>query len=374
MAPHGRTGLRRRLVYIAVAGVLCAAVGQVLLEPPAAQTPAGFAERIAAFSEPGGYFDTDNLISNEASYLQVLPELSQGRKPGGVYIGVGPDQNFSYIAALRPSLAFIVDIRRDNMLLHLLFKAIFELAGTRAEYLALLTGRPLAGDPKSGSLTPVQTLVERIDQVPPNERSTAAIRARVDAAIARSGVTLSPADRRTIDRFHRRFISSGLDLRFESAGRPPRSHYPTYRQLLLARDGAGQLRSFLASEESFQFLKRLQESDRIVPVVGDVSGERALASIGRSLAAGGERVSAFYVSNVEYYLFHSDAFPRFVDNLRQLPRTGDAVLIRSLFNQYAYMATGDSLGSASQLQPISELLARAERERIRTYADLVVPR
>ena len=35
------------------------------------------------------------------------------RSAGGVYIGVGPEQNFTYIAA-RPEMAFIVDIRREN--------------------------------------------------------------------------------------------------------------------------------------------------------------------------------------------------------------------------------------------------------------------
>ena len=81
----------------------------------------------AAASEPGGYFDTDNLISNESSYLQVVPELRRAGISGGAYLGVGPDQNFTYIAEIRPAIAFIVDIRRDNLLLHLLFKALFQL-------------------------------------------------------------------------------------------------------------------------------------------------------------------------------------------------------------------------------------------------------
>src|SRR6266849_1625404 len=101
----------------------------------------GFASRIEQLSEPGGYFDTDNLISNEKSYLQVVPALREAGLAGGVYIGVGPDQNFSYIAQIRPSIAFIVDIRRDNLLLHLLFKALFAAAQHRAEYVSLLTGR-----------------------------------------------------------------------------------------------------------------------------------------------------------------------------------------------------------------------------------------
>jgi len=86
---------------------------------------AEFAQYVDQWSEPEGYFDTDNFITNETSYLHVIPELQKRTAPGGVYIGVGPDQNFSYIARLRPSEAFIVDIRRDNLLLHLLFKAIF---------------------------------------------------------------------------------------------------------------------------------------------------------------------------------------------------------------------------------------------------------
>src|SRR4029453_11078338 len=94
-----------------------------------------FARQVRELSEPGGTFDTDNLISNERSYLHVLPALKQGRVNGGAYIGVGPDQNFSYIAAIRPSIAFIFDVRRDNLLLHLLFKALFQLSDTRAEYL-----------------------------------------------------------------------------------------------------------------------------------------------------------------------------------------------------------------------------------------------
>ena len=66
------------------------------------------------FSEPGGYFRSDNFISNESTFQKVIPDLQEKLSPGGVYLGVGPDQNFTYIAALQPKLAFIVDIRRQN--------------------------------------------------------------------------------------------------------------------------------------------------------------------------------------------------------------------------------------------------------------------
>src|SRR5689334_16548141 len=125
------------------ARVRCVVIGLLLLllgVPPGVhvQAPSTFAAQIAQLSEPGGYFDTNNLMSNERSYLQVLPALQDVGFSGGAYIGVGPDQNFSYIAAIRPSIAFIVDIRRDNLLLHLLFKAAFSAAETRVEYLCVL--------------------------------------------------------------------------------------------------------------------------------------------------------------------------------------------------------------------------------------------
>src|SRR5262245_19850715 len=79
------------------------------------------------FSEPNGFFRSDNLLSNEAGLQNAIPRLKEHVRPGGVYIGVGPEQNFTYILNLEPKLSFIVDIRRMNMVEHLLYKALFEL-------------------------------------------------------------------------------------------------------------------------------------------------------------------------------------------------------------------------------------------------------
>src|SRR5262249_19139436 len=136
--------------------------------PLAARTAAGvrrgFAAEVLRLSEPGGDFDTDNLISNERSYLEVLPALRQARVGGGAYVGVGPDQNFTYIALMRPAVAFIVDVRRDNLLLHLLFKALFALARTRTEYLTLLTDRPPPRDLETWRGAPLERIVRYIDE------------------------------------------------------------------------------------------------------------------------------------------------------------------------------------------------------------------
>src|SRR5437868_6942593 len=89
----------------------------------------------ARLSEPGGFFDSDNLISNETSYEHVLGKMREMGVSGGVYIGVGPDQNFTYIAKIRPRLVIIIDIRRDNLLQQLLFTSLFMQAHNRIEFL-----------------------------------------------------------------------------------------------------------------------------------------------------------------------------------------------------------------------------------------------
>src|SRR5438128_1295919 len=106
---------------------------------PAALSDREFWSLIEALSEPPGRFTvSDNLLSNEPHVAENLRQLPRS---GGVYIGVGPEQNFSYIERARPQLAFIVDIRRENLSLHLLYKALFDLSADRAEFVSRLFSR-----------------------------------------------------------------------------------------------------------------------------------------------------------------------------------------------------------------------------------------
>src|SRR5262252_617155 len=119
-----------------------------------------FGRYIEQWSEPEGYFDSDNFISNETSYLHVIDQLQKQVKPGGIYIGVGPDQNFSYIVHARPMLAIVTDIRRQNMLEHLWYKALFALASNRIEYLSLMTSREVPGIKAGSTLEQILHAVE----------------------------------------------------------------------------------------------------------------------------------------------------------------------------------------------------------------------
>ena len=300
-----------------------------------APEPSSFAGLVQALSEPQGYFDTDNLISNESSYLHAIDALRRAGVSGGAYVGVGPDQNFAYIAAIQPRVAYLIDIRRDNLLLHLVFKALFEAAPTRVEYLALLFGRPPPADPAQWRTLPVDSLAAWVDRTPATVESIGRSLAVVQEGAARTGLPLSVADRATMERFHRAFIRDGLDLQFTSQGRAPRPDYPDYRRLLTERTRAGQQASLLARDADYQYVRRMQREDRIIPVVGDLAGSRALRAIGQDARRRGVMVTAVYASNVEFYLAREGTIEQFAANVQSLPRSPRGVIIRSWFSRFS---------------------------------------
>jgi hypothetical protein len=371
---HPRARQPFRVAVLGVVALICSIVayGGFRSARAAGQTaPAPLASLIEQLSEPNGEFDTDNLISNEQSYLHVVPALEQAGT-GGVYIGVGPDQNFSYIARLRPTEAFIVDIRRDNLLLHLLFKAIFAVSRNRVEYLSLLTGRPAPDRVDTWRDSSIEKIVSYFDEAKPSSAATAAEDAeRLHAAIRKVGVPLSAKDFATIDRFHAAFKNEGLSLQFRSTGRPAREYYPTYRDLLLETDRKGRKLCYLASEDDFQFLKTLEGRDGVIPVVGDLSGAHAVAAIGQLMNQRGERLSAFYVSNVENYLFRDGAYTRYIDNLKRLPHSDRSLIIRAIFGGYSLPESVPGYYSTSTVQNLNELLAACAAGKCRSYYELL---
>ena len=314
-------------------------------------------------SEPGGYFGSDNLVSNELSYQHIIPKLQDMGVGGGVYVGVGPDQSFTYIAAIRPSKAFMLDIRRDCLLHHLLFKALFMSARNRAEYLALMFGRPVPAHLKDWNKKTLKELIEYIDRTPSDAKLFDKYRADIKQQINKFGFNLSDREQEAIARIYQAFYQSGMEVRYIIRDRPMPSnrYFPSYRSILLETDLNNQQRNYLVTEDSYQFLKKMQEQNLIIPVTGDLSGDHAVREIGKYLQETGEKISAFYVSNVEFYLWRqSGSFERFVQNLKSLPIDNKSVIIRSYFN-YAYYAyqhpkTVENHFSVQQFQTIESLI------------------
>jgi hypothetical protein len=135
--PAGCEGfMTRRRLLAAIGAVFFVSVLTQSIDPGVRAGEGVLPDRLSAqefwslsteLSEADGFFRSDNLLSNEVLFQHVIPDLTRTAKTGRVYLGVGPEQNFTYIAALKPMMAFIVDIRRGNMQLHLMYKAIFEM-------------------------------------------------------------------------------------------------------------------------------------------------------------------------------------------------------------------------------------------------------
>jgi hypothetical protein len=350
------------LVFVQIGGKPAAA-------PPLEISRAQFAQYIEELSEPEGYFDTDNFISNETSYLHVIPELRRLVKPGNVYLGVGPDQNFPYIAHTQPSLAIISDIRRQNMLQHLLYKALFDMSASRAEFVALLFSRETPKVDKSATLPELLNAVRRTPTSDGRYRSNiAAIRQRLTTY----GLKLSAEDMRKIEYVAHTFWEEGLDLRFSSIGRNNAANYPTFQSLLLQADRTGKLQGYLATEDLFLWMKKFEAENRLIPIVGDFAGPKAFKAVGAFLRKNGLLVSTFYTSNVEYYLFEDGKWGRYIENVRALPVTTDAVFIRAYFGngaQHPQNVPGHR--STSLVHSLPEMLRDQSAGRIRSYWDVV---
>jgi len=337
-------------------------------QAPDSLSASEFAALSARVSEPSGFFDTDNLVSNEDSYLHAITGFQKHGVSGGAYVGVGPDQNFSYIASLQPRIAFIVDIRRDNLLEHLLFKALFARSQNRVEYLCLLFGKPIPGDTAGWGGKRLEELLDHVSHQPADPRASERARGVVRAALRAAGFPLSAPDLATIGRFHSTFIASGPGLKLTSFGRPERADYPDYRRLLLERDLNGKPANYLATESGFRLVKSLEDRNLVIPVVGDFAGPRALAAIGDYLSGRGVRVSVFYTSNVEQYLFRGATFAQFTANVAHLPRDRSSVIVRSVFPyQLGHARQRPGYISVQLLQRIDVFL----NGRYTSYRDLV---
>jgi hypothetical protein len=328
---------RRRVclaVVVAVAAAICARVpARAAGIVPARLTDQEFWSLVTELSEPGGSFRSENLLSNELRLQYVIPELVHTTTRGHAYLGVGPEQNFTYIAAVQPSIAFIVDIRRGNLQLQLMYKALFELSSDRADFVSRLFSRRTPdgiGDAASAEqIFGAVAAAESNDAL--YDRNLKAIEAQLKG---RHGFPISQDDVKGIEHVFHAFYVFGPAINYSSSdsetGASNAGNYrPTYAELMTATDSDGRARSYLATEESFALVKALESKNLIVPIVGDFAGPRALRSVGEYLKMHAAVVSAFYVSNVEQYLRVERVWGSFCGNAARLPVDEASTFIRA---------------------------------------------
>jgi hypothetical protein len=331
-------GLPRSTRSGALAGLLAASIlaaapsprlARAALTLPERLTDRAFWEITEQFSEPGGTFHSENYISNENRYQTVIPDLVTRVRPGGLYLGVGPEQNFTYMTAVRPRMAFIIDIRRGNLQEHLFYKALLELSADRPEFLSRLFGRPRPAG--LGANSSVGQLFAAFATAPPSDTLfRATLKAVLDQLTTKHGFALHPGDATAIEAIYRTaFYTDGPNLMYRRTDGINAGRRPTYAELMSDDDGTGKQRSYLTAESSFAFVKDLETRNLVVPIVGDFGGPKALRSIARYAREHGAIVSAFYLSNVEQYLRQDGKWNAFCGSVASMPLDGSSTFIRS---------------------------------------------
>ena len=297
---------------------------QTAADIPARLTDREFWDLTEQVSEPNGDFQSDNFLSNERGYQVVIPDLVARARSGGVYLGVGPEQNFPYIIALKPALAIIFDVRRGNLHEHLLYKALFEMSSDRADFLSRLFSRKRPDGLTTS--TSVEALMTAYYDAPRSEELYQAnLKAVSDWLTAKHGFTLHADDLTGIDYVYRTaFFDGGPALTYNmggrnGGGRGGGNNMSSYAAIQSLDDGTGVNRGFLASEAQWQAMKDFHTRNLLVPVVGDFGGPKAIRAVGAYLRAHRAVVSAFYLSNVEQYLNRSGTENAFLCNVATLP-------------------------------------------------------
>ena len=375
LAPHRRQSLVVACLCVCLSGAAFLGIrAQVVPDTlPSQLGDREFWALVTESSEPDGFFRSDNLVSNERTYQEVVPELKRRALSNGVYLGVGPDQNFTYIAALHPRMAFIVDIRRGNMLQHLFYKALVEMASDRADFLSRLFSRE-----KPEGIDAFWTAADLLDAFGEVDTSQELYQKNLAAIkkwlTERHAFALSADDLRGIEYVASAFFAEGPWLRYSFPSPRLAPVFPTYSDLQVADDGHGVNYSYLASEENFQALRDFEKRNLIVPVIGDFAGEKALRAVGRYVTAHGGTVNYFYTSNVEQYLFQNDAYRRYYANVATLPLATQSTFIRSFFDRGFYYPPGvitPDLHSVQLLDPIQGLLKAFAAGEVTTYQQVV---
>jgi hypothetical protein len=369
------------IIFIANAGN---AFGQSPARAGAGATADGlsaaeFARLNQDISEEGGYFRSDNFTSNETPYLHVVDKLKKLGANGGAYIGVGPEQNFTYIAKVRPRIAFIVDIRRQAMIQHLMYKAVFHLSSNRIQFLSRLLSKPLPSPAKEKGASPnvspnssLEELLNFFSATPGDDQAFATNLAAVRKAIKDDFlINLSEEDQKSLEYVYKSFRTEGLDIAFRMDGSRG-GYFPTLKDLIVQTDLNGKPGNFLAGAEDYEFVRGMHLKNLIIPVVGDFAGKKAIVGVGEYLRKSGFTVTAFYTSNVEQYLFESESFAAFANNVRKLPINDRSLFIRSASGRYSHPARLPGHRSATLLQQITVFLKDFDDGRYQNYFDLIM--
>ncbi len=293
-------------------------------------TPDVFSSLIQKMSVSDGYYRYDNWITNERNYLNIIEPLKKNDIKGGAYVGVGPEQNFTFIETVKPDIAFIIDIRQQMTMQHLVYKTLFELAETRAKFFSLLFSKPILANNKPDNNADINEIVDFFYGISSDRKMLKKTTSKIMVLIENKfKVNLSKNDRKYIIRIMKSFCDDSLNITFDMNTKG----YVCLAEILKSVDKKEEQLNFFNSEEKYSFIRNMQLENRIIPIRGDFAGAKALKSISDYLKKNNLFISAFYVSSVELWLFKANKFKPWVENIASLPINNKSVILRQILQK-----------------------------------------
>ena len=346
---------------------------------PAQLTDAEFWRIFTEFSEPGGNYPYENFVTNEETIQDVMGVLTRVAKPGGVYLGVGPEQNFTYISGVKPGMAFVFDIRRQNAIELLMYKAIFEMSPTRADFVSHLFS--IKSPDKVPETARANSLFLAFDGLKGDKTYYTQNLATIKSTLAKHKFALSADDLQKVEYVYDVFFRAGpeIDYTFASAFPQGMAPAPNYIQAMTDTDADKKAWSFLATEENYRVVRQLQMKNLIIPIVGDFAGPKAIRKVAEYIQQHNAIVSAFYVSNVEAYLGGTagavsrsmggpEKIRAFYENVATLPMDSSSLFIRFIGANYAQLLPWWRGAWLQSVSPMVDVRSRI-RAGMLTYED-----
>ena len=216
-------------------------------------------------------------VSDEAHHHLFRETLTD---KGGVYVGIGTNQNFAMAAWQRPELIVLLDFDQTIIDLHAVYAVIFAHAKTPEEHLALWEKK---------QAKQVRALITEAMDGDSKEETT-----RRDRALRAY-------------KYGRERVRRGLEkmrTRYASLNEP----------------------SFMNSQTEYDWIRSMSMAGRIIAIRGDLTGPRTLVDLAGVLESQGRKVTTFYLSNTEQYFRYTKRFRR---NMLGLPLADDAVVLRT---------------------------------------------
>ncbi len=284
-----------------------------VVEPPAPVDPWGpITEEQRAVMHAG---DEEDRITTPIHYVQTnerrhdvwFPYLADKR---GIYVGVAADQNYTLIGVAKSEFVFLMDLDWRVTELHRAYEVLIEASETPE-----ILHQRFHEDNADAS---VQLIEE-------------ALRGKVDDAQLRQ-ITMS--------------------------WRGARETVYLHLERVIARTQDGAQTSWLSNPEYYAHIRKLYQNDRVRFLVGDLTGQKTLATIGRAAEGLGLPVRVVYLSNAEEYY---DYTKQYRQNIMGLPTDENSIVLRTIYSKKWVHA--DSLWNY-QVQPMADYKLRLEDPKV----------